>query len=273
MRRALLLLLALVVSPVAWAKDAVKPTVVAAPPASRVQLPPPPAPLPTVAPTQESKALALELATLLNSESLTRKQLDKAYNETMPKVLANNQQFRVMEFQYPGISAAVINAEREIVVPGTIAILPGVQGALADVISAHITAQELKELLAYYKSPLGLKILDGIAEGSDLSGLAQKNLNDEDSPLTGEDLKNATSIAAMPTILKSLAKDDIQQLVRFGLSPTGKKWRAMGPLMLSTAAEYQNNNTTDLKTKAQENVLMAVTQYMRDHPSAVQTNK
>lgn len=268
MRRLLLIALALVTSPPMWAKESPAQAVKASPPS--IPLPPVPAslsPLPIVTPTEEAKALALELATLLNSEDLTRRQLAKAYTETMPKVLANNQQFRVMEFQYPGISAVAINAEREIVEPSTITILPGIQGALANAISAHITAPELRELLAFYSSPLGTKILDGIAEGTDMSSLAQKRIDGDDNGITADDLKTATSTAAMPNILKSLTKEDIQQVVRFEMSPLGKKWKRMGPLMLSTAAEYQNNNMTELKAKAQENVMIAVVQYMRDHPS------
>lgn len=267
MRRLFLIALAVLATPTVWAKDGAKPVVVA-PPA-----PPRTSALPLIAPTEESQALALELATLLNSEDLTRKQLKKAYTETLPKLFAENAQFRALEFQFPGITAVAIKAEEEVVVPGTIALLPGIHAALANVICARITAQELSALLAFYRSPVGIKVINGIADGTDFSAIAQKNINDENAVVTEQDIKSATSSAAMPGILQSFTKDDMQSVARWSVSVPARKWQKMEPILLSTIVDFRNQNSGDLKTKAQENVAIAVMQYMRDHPSKLPSSK
>ncbi len=262
MRWLALIALAFIAVPEAGAKEAPKQSV-----------PVPMAALPLIKPTEESKALALELAVLLNSEQLTRRQLKRAYTETLPKVFADNAQFRALEFEYPGVTAVAIKAEEEITVPGTIAILPDLQGALAIAISERMDAAELKYLLDFYRSSAGTKVLDGIAEGSDFSAIAQKNINDDTADLTADDLKGATATASMPIIMNKMTKEDMQQMARFGLSPVGRKWRRMGSILLTTAADYQNRNNGDLRARAEENVAVAVMQYMRDHPSKMRSSK
>lgn len=267
MRRLVLIALAVLAAPTVWAKEGAKPVVVAPPATPRT------AALPLITPTTESQVLALELAALLNSEELTRKQLKKAYTETLPKLFAENAQFRALEFQYPGITAAAIKAEEEIVVPGTIALLPGIHAALAEVISARVTAQELAALLAFYRGPVGAKVLNGVAEGTDFSAIAQKNIENESAVLTTQDIKSATSRAAMPGILQSLTKEEIQNLARWSISPAARKWQKMEQVILTTVVDFRNRNSGDLTTKAQENVAVAVMQYMRDHPSKMSTKK
>lgn len=267
MRWLFLIALAVLGAPTVCAKEGAKPAVVAPPAQPRT------AALPLITPTEESQALALELAALLNSEELTRRQLKKAYTETLPKLFAENAQFRALEFQYPGVTAVAIKAEEEIVVPGTIALLPGIHAALAKVISARITAQELNALLTFYRSPVGMKVINGIAEGTDFSAIAQKNIENENIVLTEQDIKSATSSAAMPGILQSFTKEDMQNVARWSVSVPARKWQKMEQVLLSTIVEFRAQSGDGLKTKAQENVAVAVMQYMRDHPSKMSTKK
>lgn len=255
------MLTAAVTSP-ALAKDSPAPVAVPPPP---VPLPPAPAvTLPVVKATAESSALALELASMLNSEAITHRQLEIAYTETLPKVMKGNAEFQQLEKVFPGISDAAIKAEREIVEPWTMEQLPGLCATIAEIYSSHLTAAELQDVLAFYHGPVGAKALSSIAEGSDMSAIASKNIADDQYQLTGDDLRQATGAAALPGLLKSLNVEETRALFTFGMTPAGRKWNQLQKLVFPKIAEYQNSMSGDVKTRAQQHVVEAITKFIAD---------
>lgn len=218
--------------------------------------------LPVLTPTAESRALSLELAALLNSEAITRKQLDKAYTETLPKVMKSSPVFAELEKKFPGIADVAIKAERDIVEPWSIAQLPEIHKVIADKISAYLTASDIKALLAFYKGPVGAKVLDGVAEGSDITQIAQRNLEGGDVKLTAGDIDRATARAAAPTIMRKLDAADLTALMKFTASPEGLKWREAQKAILPAVAEYQQRASGSTKTEAEQHVLVAVQAFM-----------
>lgn len=232
---------------------------------AKVSVPPPVSTAPSwlvkVAPTTASLAKALTLAEMLNSETLTRRQIARAYTDTMPKQIGQRPEFAEMERLYPGIVAAVIQAERDIVEPGTIAALPAMHKALSVVYADYLTETDLDAIIAFYGSDTGAKAIQAAAEGSDLGHMIDRNLSGQEPHVEVDDFrKTATGVGTK--FIGSLTDDDRRKLIAFGLTPAGRKWQAIQPLMFKAAADQANQRNSGLNTQAADNVVKVMTDFI-----------
>lgn len=232
---------------------------------AKVSVPPPVSTAPSwlvkITPTKASLAKALTLAEMLNSEDLTRRQIARAYTDTMPKQIGQRPEFVEMERLYPGIVAAVIQAERDIVEPGTIASLPAMQKALSVVYADYLTEADLDAVLAFYGSETGGKALTSAAEGSDLSHMINRNLSGQEPHVEVDDFRK-TATSAGTKFIGSLTDDDRRKLIAFGFTPAGRKWQAIQPLMFKAAADEANQRNADLGARAADNVVKVMTDFI-----------
>lgn len=231
----------------------------ASPIATPIPVPPPAPPAPAkVNPTPASRALALQLAEVMNSEALTRKQIDHAYTVTMPAVLRSDPQFQAMEQIYPGITAVAIKAEREIIEGNALTRLPEAHRFLAERYAQYLEAAELAELLAFYRGPIGQKAILAVGENTDISESLAKNLEDPFREITRDEIGAATMRKSAPKFFSSLSPDEFRELLRFGATPAARRLRAAQPLVLGEFAKYVNELNREVVPRAQQNVAKAV---------------
>lgn len=219
-----------------------------------------------VKPTPESRAQALKLAQMLNGEELTKRQIDRLYTVTMPAAIKQKAEYQEMEKVYPGISDVAIQAEREIVEPASMARLPHMHQAIADVYAQYLTTDDMDYISAFYATPTGAKALVAAAEGSDFSHMVEKNLANEQSKVEASDLK--TMVMGHTTkFLSILNDDDRRKLVAFGLSPAGRKWGGIQSLVLEATANVANEGNAEVIARATDNVVKAMTVFVNkaDH--------
>ncbi len=213
--------------------------------------------------TAATRAQALKLAEILNSEAITRRQIERAYTITMPVLIKNRPEFQEIEKLYPGISDIAVKAEREIIEPETIANLPKLHQVIANVYADYLTAADIAAVTEFYGSPTGAKALSAATEGNDLSHMIEKNLSGQEPNVVADDVRQMAGGAA-PQFLANLNGEDRKKLISFGLSSSGRAWRAIQPLILQAVADQANvTNRSTAMNVAAEHVLSAITDYIK----------
>jgi len=209
----------------------------------------------TVVPTERSRALALELATLLNSEAMMEQQLDRSYEEVLPAMLAARPDFQEMEATFPGVTQVTIDAERKVVVEHALDQLHRMQSYVGGLYAERFTEAELAKILAYYRSPTGQRILSAIAAGYDPSAIITKNIESMgEAKLEGGDLLEAT----MPATLKFLSEVNPQErreITAFMLTPEARKWTAAQSGIMQSVAVYTSDINKPVMEEAQKAVM------------------
>lgn len=235
-------------------------TVVAAPPSVS---PAPILPLPKVTPTPASEPLALALATTLSPESVTRRVLERAYTVILPGLMRKNTEFVTLEKAYPGITTAVLAAERSVTEPHALAQLPVRRRAMASLFANYLTAEELAELMRFFEGPVGRKAIAAAADGVDLTDIARRNLNGDETPLQASDIRQAGRNAGAK-LVDGLSEEELPQLAAFGLSPVGRKWRRLQPMLAQARVEAENASASEIKTQAEDAVAQAVQAFIKE---------
>lgn len=212
--------------------------------------------------TDKTRAQALALAQMLNSEALTHNQLERVYSVTMPAALKERAEFQALEKAYPGVSDVAIQAEREIVEPAAIANLPTLHQVIANIYAEYLTADELEVLTTFYASTTGAKALEAAAEGFDMTNRIERNLTDGETTVSGADVQNMTA-GSGTKFLGKLDSADRTRLLLFTAAPAGRKWRAIQPEVFAAVAAQANTSNEGIMAKASQHVLEAVTAFIQ----------
>ncbi|MEJ7927721.1 DUF2059 domain-containing protein [Sphingobium sp. AN641] len=220
-----------------------------------------------VTPTPESRTQALKLAQALNGEELTRRQINRLYTVIMPAAIKQKAEYQEMEKVYPGISDIAIQAEREIIEPASMARLPQMHQAIADVYAQYLTSDDMDAISAFYATSTGMKALVAAAEGTDFSHMVEKNLASEDSKVEASDIKTMV-MGHTAKFLSILDDEDRRKLVAFGLSPAGRKWGGIQRLVLEATANHANQGNAEVIARATENVIKAMTDFVNKSDQA-----
>tara|TARA_R110000824_G_scaffold62532_3_gene165541 strand:- start:518 stop:1366 length:849 start_codon:yes stop_codon:yes gene_type:complete len=234
------------------------------PPAARAATRVSPAPMApaTVVPTERSRALALELATLLNTEAMLKQQLDRSYEEILPAMLVARPDFQEMEAAYPGIIQVTVDAERKVVVGHAFDHLHRAQAYMGDLYAERFTEAELAKILAYYHSPTGQRILSAIAAGYDLSAIITKNIDSfGEAQLEGGDLLKAT-IPASLKFLSEMTPQKRREITAFMLTPEARKWTVAQSEIMQLVAAHANDMNKPVMEEAQKAVMEDVMDFI-----------
>jgi hypothetical protein len=167
-------------------------------------------------------ALSLELAELLNSEVLTRAQLAKLTSDTLPKVFAQNPDMVAIEQEHPGASAAVVAAIGPVMVDYTLRSLPKLWREIAPIYARYFDADELRSLLAFYRSPTGVRVIDAMGRGADYGAALTRMMNEQSSAITTGELRNGAS-PGIAEVVRSTSAEDRQVMVALMKTSAGRK--------------------------------------------------
>src|SRR3546814_15833094 len=111
---------------------------------------------------------------LPTAAEITSLHMVKFCDETMPSVVAANPDLAEREVEYPGIIKRLIEAMRPEIERQVIDGLPVLWDRMAAVYAGALTDPEMREMLAFYRSPTGQWLIESIGEGADFSKLMKR---------------------------------------------------------------------------------------------------
>lgn len=215
-----------------------------------------------VAPTPAAQVLGREIATLLNSREITLSQTSRMFDETMPKVLAANADYQVIEKAYPGYTAAILTAMRPEIERDLAERLPVLWARLGGVYADAMSEGEMRDALAFYRTPTGSWLIAQVVAGSDPTALIQRSIADPDAKVGANDLRDAITKPAISRLSKDMTPERAKDILRFGATSAGQKLRAANPRLLEAAAGWSNEMSAQSGKRLEATVLQAAKQFI-----------
>jgi hypothetical protein len=203
------------------------------------------------------QALGYAIAELTNSEALTRVQFDKMLKDTLPKQLGANPDFIELEAAIPGITDKVIDAMAPIIIKHVITRLPALWTRVGALYANGLTQRELEQVLAFYQSPVGRRLMDAMGKKMDYSRAVRQGIQDPKTPLTADDIQSAQQIGVLG-LQQELTAADLVEIKRFESLPVGPKLGALALRFQEVTAAWGNEPSPEVDAAVQEAVMAAM---------------
>lgn len=207
-------------------------------------------------------ALGREIAQLLNSEAITIAQTRRMFDETMPGVFAQDPNLGAMEKQYPGIIRHMIDAMRPEILRNVTSELPELWDRLAPIYAGALTEAEMRESLAFYRSPTGVWLIDTMANNADFSSALGRVVTDPNREITAADLKAGAVDSTIGAVAGGMTAERGRAIMAFHGTSAGQKMRALQPKLLEVSAAWSNETDPAAEARVQKIVQDAVLGYM-----------
>ena len=220
-----------------------------------------PSPAPATVLVPSRAGLALELSETLNGEALTRVQLNKMLDETLPVELRKNPDVAAMEKLYPGALVAMIDGMRPVIVSKTLEALPGLWKEVAPVYANALSEAELKQLLAFYRGPTGKRVIEAMGRGADYSQAIVRSINSGDTKVTANDFKSGAS-AGVARVIHESNPDDINAMIALMKTDAGKKLPGITAVVLQCSADWSNRIMPQIQPDVNEAAQAAIENFI-----------
>lgn len=210
-------------------------------------------------------ALGREIAALLNSEAITVAQTRRMFDTTMPDLFGKDPNLAMLEKQYPGIIRHMVDSARPVILDNVTAQLPVLWDRLAPVYAEALTETEMRESLAFYRSPTGVWLIDTMANNADFTKAMGRMMQDPDGKLQAVDLKAGAVDASMGALVKGMNADRMGAVMAFVTTPAGRKMRSIQPQLLEISTDWANESDPDTDARVGKIVGDSLTKFIADH--------
>lgn len=210
-------------------------------------------------------ALGREIAALLNSEAITVAQTRRMFDTTMPDLFGKDPNLAMLEKQYPGIIRHMVDSARPVILDNVTAQLPVLWDRLAPVYAEALTETEMRESLAFYRSPTGVWLIDTMANNADFTKAMGRMMQDPDGKLQAADLKAGAVDASVGALVKGMNADRMGAVMAFVTTPAGRKMRSIQPQLLEIITDWANESDPDTDARVGKIVGDSLTKFIADH--------
>lgn len=201
----------------------------APPPLVRVTAPPPVLRLPDPGPaTPARREIADQLVQAVLPESLMVEGVLFGWQKGLETEKDN---FAKLDALSPGLGAELEKRGRAELVLMVKDDMPALHATMAEIYAASATDDELRQILTFYRTPAGQKLIRNVAMGVEIP--------ETTGNFTAEQLTQATTKAAV-SAYGSLTSDERVVVIKLGMSPAGRRMRAMTPAVQQASADWLN---------------------------------
>jgi hypothetical protein len=179
----------------------------------------------------EQTATGLELAQTIADPQRQLVKIDVLLDQMFTEVVKSDPELQKMSREYPDIKKVMVDVSYPILIEEVLRDTPEYQNELARLFDANFTKSELFQANQFWKSPVGQKMLDTVANNVSINNVTKevvKEINDDTLDISKSAVlrdQNATATKAV----SELSDADLQELGRFGLSAVGQKFIEIKP--------------------------------------------
>lgn len=202
----------------------------APPPLVRVASPTPIAKLPDPGPaTPARRVLANQLVQVTQPDGLMVESVLAGWQKGLETEKEN---FAALDKLSPGLGAELEKRGRAEMVAMVQEGLPTLRATLTEIFATSATEDELRQILAYYQSTGGQKLIRKV----------MLNTQDElpEGGFTAEGLSKSNAKVALSAV-GEMTTEETLTLIKLGSSPAGRRMRAMGPRVQEASASWLND--------------------------------
>lgn len=202
---------------------------------------------PAVAP----HANAMRLAQILSPEDKIAEASDHAFRTGFRAGMANDPDAAAMFEEHPALLEAIFDGASPLVRRHIVASVPDLQQRAAKFYAERFTPSEIEQLIGFYESPTGAKLVAGMYAGIDMSRVVEAVGPDGTDQITGDevrDMLDSTSARIMPAFNQA----DWKAIIAFGKTPVFGKIQKVMPEMMKFTAEIANEPSPEFDAELEQ---------------------
>lgn len=215
-------------------------------------------------------ANAMRLSLMLNPEDKILEASDHAFKTGFKAALANDRDTAAMFDEHPKLLDAIFDAAVPIVRKHVSADVPGLQQKCARFYADKFTAAEIDQLILFYGSPTGAKLVAGMYAGLDMTKIIEAVGPEGTDPVSHDAMRGMISSTAM-RILPAFNADDRKSFLAFMKTPVFLKVRAATPDMIKLMTEIANQPDPELDAEIEQVISRVVADYFAGAERAATT--
>lgn len=139
--------------------------------------------------------------------------------------------------------------------------MPGHQQKFAEFYARKFSPDELQQLIDFYSTPTGNKVISGMYSGADLGKMADAAAEKGGSAVTAEAIRDYTNSTGVK-LLPGFDADDWKAFFIFAATPGYAKLKSVGPEFQQLTADLANQGDAAMDAELDKAVEVAVGNYM-----------
>lgn len=172
--------------------------------------------------------------------------------------------------EFPGLAEAIVERCRPLVAKYTRDSVPAVQDKSARFFMSRFSPAEIDQLLLFYRSPVGTKVIAGMFAGVDGADVAADIVDRESGEVKSADISKLVGSALM-RIAPSFTQDDKAALIAFGTSPVGRKMNSLTPEIMAFNTQIANEPDPELDAALDKVIEEVTTDFITRHEATKRT--
>jgi len=184
----------------------------------------------------------------------------KAFEAGMSAELKNNPEDAAFFAANPGLLGEITKVGRLIVRRHFLAAIPGQQRRYAQFYAAKFSPEEIDQLISFYSSPTGAKVVRAMFAGVDLKKLSE-GVSPEGKPMVTASQILESKRSSMSGLLDEFDADDWKSLFTFMSEPVHAKLLKVVPEFNQLVADMANEPTPELDAELEKAVQKTTAAY------------
>ncbi len=194
------------------------------------------------APSAEQMQLAMDLAKITSDGAAGTPEMLVSVNMLVEGQLAAQPSMKELEKGHPGIIKHISKIITDVSHRQTEASMPKLQSQLQTLFATNMNGRELQQALAFYRSPVGMKLIAAQHSGKNLDGMFASIL--ENGEITERDLKTR-NLQVSGDVTKNLEGVEEQTLLDFAKTQAFLKIRMLGPKVTTITTTWSNESSPE----------------------------
>lgn len=209
---------------------------------------------------------SMALTRLVNPEELTIKMLVRSFEDSLRTMVGSNEDYLALEKEYPGVSEAVVAAMLDVMRADAIAELPKMRERYARFYAEHFSPAETAELIRFYSSKTGQRLVAAKLTKLDAKPLTGELLKSPDGQVSKDHIQ-AMNRAASGSIAEEITPEDLAALKEFSQTPVFRKLTSARGAMEQLEADIANEPDPELDKALEAATERAIAKFMGADPS------
>lgn len=212
--------------------------------------------------TESHMPAARELAELVNTATTLEMQVNKMLAGMAGHAFTADPSMAALGEEYPGVDKVFVETLRPLIMDELTRIMPEYIETTAAFFARHYTPSEVGELLSFWRSPTGRALLQSVSGNLDYASISKEavdQLQESDTvDVSGEAMASDRRRAAVAG-LRELTPEQRKAVMRFGLTPIGRKMARLAPEKNELERQWANREpSAELMARIEEDVSQAV---------------
>lgn len=213
----------------------------------------------------DRQALGRELARINNDEKTANAQIDGMLR-SVAGVLAQDADMQALEKEHPGAIQLMVDAMAPVIREEILRTLPDLWERLGVLYAKNLTEAELREVIAFYSSPLGDRLRAAMGGSFDAGPMLREVMANPDAPISQGAMRSTLGKTAVTTV-RTLSPEDQKALAQFAFTPAGSKFVQLSPETIRIATEWTNAPSPELDAKLEKITEEVVTKILEKEQS------